>query len=917
MMLGLTLRPEFLREHIEAATTVLHDEADHTGAIDIPAEQFFEITYPAIDLQRALHAISEATELRPIVLIAERGRGKTHIMAALHHAFQSPEAVEQWAHDWQSRNAIEIIQNLKLRRGYLPITTDIHRRKYLYLWDVLFKNHPQGQFYEGQFVASNDSVPSHELIKQMLAKQPVALILDEFQSWFDTKTNQGDKAQRQDYLWAFSFIQVLSEIATERPDLLILVASVRNNQTDAYRQIHRNDPLQIDFREATARRDRQRLVLHRLFANRHQIPAEDIVQATTPYCQERFRLLLAQHDAAAQVTSDEQVLLCWPFSPELFTILEDQILRSSDAQGLRDLLRILVHTFRAADENRAILTLADFNIIDPLSRNVNTLIDTIAISGQGKLRDIAIRNYEEIQQAQLSFPDVDAVEMMSALWMRSFAVEEQKGATLNQLHVDMTHEHIIDDNIFNDALMQLIANSFNIHQTSESGEIRYIFREDENPRARLMARSKNNELFQDGQDITYLRNRIRYLLSPSGIQVLRVIVLGPNWQTSPWLEREMKEEDQPDRWEHPVLLVFPDYPTDVDATLGEWLVYRVNRGRNTIRYLLPDANKPGIFADADLCQSARIAYLADEWKDTKYTPIGKEFQRKLDDALEKRFTRVLALQNWNYQSPKSCKFFSHAISKPLNQVALEVDRIVRDDFFFGDLFEARVLHLARNSQRVGDLLDFLREPPGEPNEDAIVYLGTTAINEQLVLLAAQGKIALNINGTWLIRDPNESVDVAQQRLRNRGFVQGTSLREMRLGLPDVVAPPTVAVPPIDEAVPPVSVPNGTPQTLPGTGDLNYEPTIPHNPIRETGDPGSQFAPPPIPLPRRVTRRSEKRKPLQMVSDLEQWRLQPREVIPIVRLSINNMSVADLKAMLGRMSAVGDASLEIEIEEKES
>src|ERR1035438_8626456 len=87
--------------------------------------------------------------------------------------------------------------------------------------------------------------------------------------------------------WALNFIQILSEIAKSHPELLLLVVSVRNGNTDAYQQIHRVDPARIDFKGPYARRDRQRLLLHRLFENRLQIPPPSIESLAEAHISER------------------------------------------------------------------------------------------------------------------------------------------------------------------------------------------------------------------------------------------------------------------------------------------------------------------------------------------------------------------------------------------------------------------------------------------------------------------------------------------------------------------------------------------------------------------------------------------------------------------------------------------------------
>jgi hypothetical protein len=55
------------------------------------------------------------------------------------------------------------------------------------------------------------------------------LLLDEFQTWYDGLTNTKQYPWKN---WAFNFIQILSEIAKEHPELLVLVISVRNGGSD-------------------------------------------------------------------------------------------------------------------------------------------------------------------------------------------------------------------------------------------------------------------------------------------------------------------------------------------------------------------------------------------------------------------------------------------------------------------------------------------------------------------------------------------------------------------------------------------------------------------------------------------------------------------------------------------------------------
>ena len=93
------------------------------------------------------------------------------------------------------------------------ITESLHRQRYKFLWDLLFDKHPHGNFIRGKWEgmgAAKPDVPSDALMLEMFRKQPTALLLDEFQTWYDSLTNTKQYPWRN---WAFNFIQILSEIA--------------------------------------------------------------------------------------------------------------------------------------------------------------------------------------------------------------------------------------------------------------------------------------------------------------------------------------------------------------------------------------------------------------------------------------------------------------------------------------------------------------------------------------------------------------------------------------------------------------------------------------------------------------------------------------------------------------------------------
>lgn len=929
-MLGLQLRQEFRDEQMATAATAFHG-VNGSGALDMSPAAFFDITYPSLDVQYGLRALGIAAPGRPVVLIAERGRGKTHVMAALHHALSAPDAAEAWMRQWASRHDVNLalIKDAHIRQGYLPITESVQDNENTNLWDILFRYHPQGQRFAGRFEASKELVPARSLIVEMLATQPVALILDELQTWFDGRMDQPGDTGAKYRSWAFNFIQTLSEIATDRPDLLLFIASLRNNTTDAFQQINRNTPLIIDFKDPEARADRQRLVLHRLFQNRAAIPLDEITTATHVYRAERFRLLIQRGNAAGDKESAAAVLAAWPFTPELFTLLEDQILRSNSAQGLRDLLRTLAYTYRAWGEQDVILSPIRFDVTAPESRNVDALLDAISNPSQSNLREVAKRNYDGIIPALQGILDSQVAEMMSDIWMRSFAAEAQIGATAAQLHLDMTHTVAIDDNTFNDLLNQVVASAFNIHQTNDGDQRRFLFREEENARAVIMAKARNDQLFSENQDITFLRKFIRERLSPPTAQAsARVIVLGPAWETAPW-EQVLDDADRPDQWDRPILLVLPTTPRDINATLGRWLARQVPRRRNTLRYLLPESD---IFADEQLRQAARLCELVQRWSEPRFQPLKNEFMQALTRLLEQRFTRFAFLSRWDYPDPARCVFTVEPMREPIAKIGTKLDATLRDDFFQQEEFQRRAVALAAETRTVGVLLEKLLEPPGDPHEEALVYLGERDLSEQLVQLVARGAIALCINGVWLVRQGGESENEAFNRLKNTGFKTGRELRDILLGMPEMVGTGTLggntsapAGSLFSSQFDPV-VPFPTPPSLsssdagPANGPAWPPPTPDSSPTSGIGEDGAQGYGPSIALPRpprqrRLRRSPQPRRPINLTGELEQWGIDARATIAVARLEFTGLSAGQLRHLISRLPGDVQAVLEVETEEE--
>lgn len=435
-----------------------------------------------------------------------------------------------------------------------------------------------------------------------------------------------------------------------------------NNNTEAFRQVHRDGPVLIDFRGPTAKQDREKLVLHRLFKNRDNIPNDEVRNLVSAYAGERFRLRFSHLSEAERSRIVSEVVDCWPFSPELLELLEGHILMAEAAQETRDLIRILAQVYRVRGEHVPLITPADF-FVDDDSCGVQSLLDSIATVGeQRKLREVAQKHLETVRTVGAPIPH--AGELVSALWMRSMSPGKNAGGTRQELHLDITRDVPQDDNSFQRELVLLIENSTNIHG-EESPDGRLRFGPEENPRSKVRATAKNDKLWHPGATVAIA----------------------------------------------------------------------------------------GHYEDEDLSFCARCSYLTSiAWKDDpKYRALKEEFDKPLRDALKKRVDRFAVLRRWDYPNPEQCVFDVERIDAQGGDIPSAVEEKLRNDLFDSAEFQNLVLEYAGKSWLVGKLLDELAEPPPRNTTDAIPYLGDTVLYEEVLKVAAKGKVVLNVGGDWVRR----------------------------------------------------------------------------------------------------------------------------------------------------------------------
>lgn len=895
-MNNLTLRPEFRGSQIKG-TTIDFDPQAKSGVLKVPAADFLKITYPSHDLLKLIEAI-QPQRSRPVVVLGDRGRGKSHLLATIYHLCNDPQAGKTWLDDWATQLNDARIRDFTLCTGRCIIGESLHHQRYKFLWDLIFAKHPAGQRILGKWEAISEKIPGEktqtgvpniDLLRELFAENPTILILDEFQTWYDGLT---DTKQYPWKKWAFNFIQILSEIAEKEPNLLTLIVSIRDNQSEAYRQIHRVNPVRVDFKGDYSKIDRRRLLLHRIFENRRQISPQEMQQIFSVHLDEFFRLF--QIPQADQETHRREFLETWPYSPSLLKLLDDQVLVATDAQETRDLIRILVDLFKNAVK-QPIITAADFSLTNEKS-GVASLLDSVANPSHRKLREVAMHNLDAVKATstywQKEFPHCE--ELIGALWLRSLTMDNSSGALADELQLDITRSEPLDDNTFSGELTSVRECSFNIHEIAG----RFLFRTDENPQAKLLAHAKNNKIFEGNQDVDFLTKQIKYVLDNTTCRSDHLIVMKPKWRDAPWANRE--EADRPDNWDSRLTtIIIPEFPDDFNKTMGTWLKQNMPHHRNVVRFLFPCPEYNQFYDNKSLMIQARTVYLAGEWSanSPEYKPIKEKQEKELRAKIKEMFDRYALLNIWNYQEPAKCRFRLEKFQARGEMILETIDKHIRDNLFIPEDFEEYLLLFAKNGESVDKLLKELREPRTE-EKPCIPWIGEESVKDKLTDLCAAGKIAINVCGTIYQAMPGEEYDFARSRIRGK-IGAGRELAETTLYLPD----PGVTGSGSGE---------NTATTLGGTlpsASSDGASTLPDvvNPF--TGQPEI-----PPDSPRYSERKSsEPTSGLNLIGRLEQWGIAKITKVAKVSLHTEQMTGAQLEELLKKLPDGLKYSLELDKE----
>ncbi len=570
-MLGLQLRDEFLGPHMPGTAIALRTN-DNKGAAQKAPDQILAITYPTADIQTAVHAISEKQNGRPIVLVGDRGRGKSHIMAVMHHAISAPDIVGGWLKGWGDKLKQTDLKTISISKDFFTISEPVHNNEYPLLWDLLFDRHPKGEFFRGQFVLMKDHyAPPRSLLEKMFESQPLCLILDEFQTWYEGLPDRTNKDGLNPKKLAFNFIQNLSEIAKDRPEILIFVVQAENSRIQ--NEVFEYWPFSPEL---------VALLEDHILMSQAAQSARDLIRILVQVFKTRGELSPIITPADFFVDGEGEAVQS----------LIDAIAQQVGQEKLREIAQRNLEAVKATQEHV------------PNARELISAIWMRSMSPGITQGGTPVSLHLDITR-QIVLGDNTFLAELTALIQNS---------------INIHGDEVPDGPLW-----------FGQHENPRS-KVRACAK-NENlwyPNAVSTA----GLTVYPGKGLEHIRKRLNSILNQEiNEPPARPIVLGANWKTNPW--SEVGEDDRPANWKKPVLLVVPDQISaqePLEQVLGSWLATHVPKKRNTIRFLLLEKSEQGIYSDAQLIYMARCSFLCSKetWGgDPIYLSLHKGFDRPL------------------------------------------------------------------------------------------------------------------------------------------------------------------------------------------------------------------------------------------------------------------------------------------------
>lgn len=363
-------RPEVLRkEGVEGVIDVENIRDPKKKSLESRPDDFLELTWPTADIRLVLEHLdrrfnSNEKSAGLFLLEGYKGSGKSHLELLVHHLFANPDPANKWLakHDLVCRIPREAVVCLHKFTDF-PLES---------IWSLVFSKLGFKQRL------SPERVPNLDELREALNGRHLILILDELEMGIQSMAKDHVRAQN------LAFLQMLSEesLRTENASVTIF-ASVYDSNREPGATLKRVPRIDVKFADP---HDRQRVILHRLFANYLELDRNRVNVVVQSYLN-----VWRDRNISVDERYVERLQEAFPFSPELLQMILFNVPSGRGFQGSRGALGLLGALVRNAHKKTDLITTAHLDLNDAGIRNRLSDLDPtqhLLQCAQSDLRDL-------------------------------------------------------------------------------------------------------------------------------------------------------------------------------------------------------------------------------------------------------------------------------------------------------------------------------------------------------------------------------------------------------------------------------------------------------------------------------------------------------------------------------------------------
>ncbi|MFB6243333.1 MAG: DUF499 domain-containing protein [Halobaculum sp.] len=269
-----------------------------------------------------------------ITLNGPYGAGKSHALLALYHALDTPDTGQRWLDEW----GIDAELPRDTRTAVLSTSqTDADR-----IWEPILRD-----LGHEDLLAEIDRYPTSDHIESLTDDGPVALFVDEIETWWGSFGDDQSDLLNQNKM----FLQTLLEVAADPDEELVVFVTLLDENEDIKRVLDRTKPYGVDLNDTA---DRERIILHRLFeTSRDEIDESTVRSIVGTYVDDYGSLV----DIPEQKRYEDRMVETYPFHPALVDLLDDLFQAARERQSTRGTIGVLADAIEEHhDETELIVT---------------------------------------------------------------------------------------------------------------------------------------------------------------------------------------------------------------------------------------------------------------------------------------------------------------------------------------------------------------------------------------------------------------------------------------------------------------------------------------------------------------------------------------------------------------------------------